>query len=832
MKILLTTILLATASYAFSQTEQEIYLKWDNNQLKIERGDTSSIVLPFTLRFKEANFKQRELKWKNGNIVIPGTTKKFGSDIKLTAEDSGYYKVTLEVNEEKVVSNILGEISLPKNSVTLEISGETITLHYKMINEKEEQYTAGYIYYDALKLADSETPPEKKLEILRAYKVNLDSSDLNPFLKDFIKDSIKKIKTDAQVGGKGGAASFLTNLGNTDVTNFAAGLARFLAERTKDELNEAFFSKMKEQLNAYPELKTAFPKTVSYMDKIETYAYASILNALKDAFEMDMQNLPENLYEIKNMNKGSCNTIDVCDCGKNENCKKNPAKTCTGCKKCKCENRMQKLADFFATQDGHWLALGMYSVKEGIQSTNPAELLKSIVSSTEFDTLKTASKRLHFYGDCNITSAIELSNLISQSLVSRDDKQIWISTSELNSLLNSKTALKIYFGLLLSKELSAENKTVINFYKSDSTTITFGEILIKAHEEYTKYEPQLSSLIKNTYAAYNSTNNAVKKMIAASEKSVETDPQALYDYYRTLTSSLKPVTHNQLLIALVGKDIGASYDKVEKFLNPSVDMAYHISTKKYSAAIYDASILLSVLNDYKIAATDKKGNIEKDTEGKPIKVNYDGFKPITKSFLKYGTLISTVANAQSSDEVKNAIEASVLPVGSSSIKRNSAWSISLNGYVGGYWSYRSNQNQIPILGLSAPIGVNFSKGGLNKWFKGFSSSGNWGGLSANIQIIDLGALVNYYLLKGDTASIPNDFTVRLSNIFAPGFNLCYNFPKTPLSIAWGGQYIPTLYKYEQINGTNQLTPTNAFRMQFSVLVDIPMYNLKVWDFKK
>ena len=822
MKILLTTILLATASYAFSQTKQEIYLKWDNNQLKIERGDTSSIVLPFTLRFKEANFKQRVLKWKNGNIVIPGTTKIFGSDIKLTAEDGGYYKVILEVNEEKVVSNILGEILLPKNSVTLEISGKPITLHYKMIkkdvanklvNEKEEQYTAGYIYYDAMALVSNKIPDSTKLKIYTAY--GYIGTDDNPYLQPFYKkiSSTHILPTDA--------ASFLTNLGNTDVTNFAAGLARFLAERTKDELNEAFFSKMKEQLNAYPELKTAFPKTASYMDKIETYAYASILNALKDAFEMDMQNLPVNLYNIKSLTDGDCDKIAICG---------NRKDTCD--KYFDCTERLKRLADFFTKQDGHWLALGMYSVKEGIQSTNPAELLKSIVSSTEFDTLKTASSRLHFYDDYNITSSIELSNLISQSLVSRDDKQVWISTSELNSLFNSKTALKIYFGLLLSKELSAENKTVINFYKSDSIKITFGDILIKAHKDYTKYEPQLSSLIKNTYAAYNSTNNAVKKMIAASEKSVETDPQVLYDYYKTLTSSLKPVAHNQLLIALVGKDIGTSYDKVEKFLNPSADIAYHITTKKYSAAIYDASILLSVLNDYKIAATDKKGNIIEDTDGKTIIVNYDGFKPITKSFLKYGTLISTVANAQSSDEVKNAIEASVLPVGSSSIKRNSAWSISLNGYVGGYWSYRSNQNQIPILGLSAPIGVNFSKGGLNKWFKGFSSSGNWGGLSANIQIIDLGALVNYYLLKGDTASIPNDFTVRLSNIFAPGFNLCYNIPKTPLSIAWGGQYIPTLYKYEQINGTNQLTPTNAFRMQFSLLVDIPMYNLKVWDFKK
>jgi len=559
---------------------------------------------------------------------------------------------------------------------------------------------------------------------------------------------------------------------------------------------------MKEQLNAYPELKTAFPKTASYMDKIETYAYASILNALKDAFEMDMQNLPANVYEIKNLNPSKCSFIS-----------KDKLKT-------SCEERMTKLKTFFESQDGRWVGLGMYTAKEAIASTNPSNLLKSVVESGELKVLKDSSKAKLIYDDYNVIASIELSNLISQSLVSTDEKQVYINTSQLSSLFKTKDAFKVYLGLLLAHEQKSESK--IDFFNKNDSLITFETMLIEKYNKYQEFE----SLVKNVHSAFNSANNAVKKMIAASEKSVETDPQALYDYYRTFTSSFKPIANSPLLKTITGKDIGAKYEKVEQFLNPAVDIAYHISTKKYSAAIYDASILLSVLDTFKTKEDRKFLCMKLSPKEKML------FKPVTKSFVKYGTLISTVANAQTSEEVKNAIEASVLPVGSSSIKRNSAWSISLNGYVGGYWSYQSNQNQIPIMGLSAPIGVNFSKGGLNKWFNGFSSSGNWGGLSANIQIIDLGALVNYYLLKGDTASIPNDFTVRLSNIFAPGFNLCYNFPKTPLSIAWGGQYIPTLYKYEQINGTNQLTPTNAFRMQFSLLVDIPMYNLKVWDFQK
>jgi hypothetical protein len=119
------------------------------------------------------------------------------------------------------------------------------------------------------------------------------------------------------------------------------------------------------------------------------------------------------------------------------------------------------------------------------------------------------------------------------------------------------------------------------------------------------------------------------------------------------------------------------------------------------------------------------------------------------------------------------------------------------------------------------IGFNISKG--------FSKVRNGGSLGLNIQIIDLGALVNYYLIKGDTASLPNEFNVRLSNILAPGFNFCYNVPKTPLTIVWGGQYIPVLY---EIDPKNELTPVNSWRWHLSLLIDIPLINLKVWDYNK
>jgi hypothetical protein len=794
---------LFVSAFAFSQGSNITYDLQGANPTTTDA--TTNLKLPLKLMFTD-KFNDKSIKFtsEDGTQTLALNNAKFG--IGDLTKDGSTNQFVITINQDRTVNP--GDEKINADKFTLQIEQSKIPLSLLVIHDdkidgtkKDEEYEAGYVYYDVMKLLDKNSNDKLKLSILGSYGVDKTTVKDNPYLKAIFTELYNKGLPED------GGGTLLSTLGNADVTYFAEGLARFLAERTKEELNEAFFNKMKEQLNTYPELKTAFPKTVSFLDQIETFSYASILNSLRDAFEMDVQNLPENLYNIKGLTDGDCDKVAIC--GKEKNCDNFT----------ECQARLKKLSEFFASQDGRWVALGMLSLKEGIKADNPATLLKTIATSTEFSDLKTTSTTNKKYDDYNVASSVELSNLISQSFISKDDNHVWISTAQLNSLLNSKMAMKVYLGLLLSKELSAETKTIISFYKTDNSQITFGTILQEAYKDYKKYEPQVSSLIKNTYASYNATNNAVKKMIAASGKSVDVDPQALYDYYTTLTTSLKPVAHNPLLIAIVGKDIGIAYDKVEKFLNPSVDMAYHISTKKYSAAIYDASVLLSALNDYKITTTNKKGKTKEE--------KYDGFKTVTKSFIKYGTLISTVANAQSSEEVKQALDASVLPVGSYSIKRKTNWSMSINSYVGAFWSYSNtatSKDYLPALGLAAPIGFNISKG--------FSKTGNCGGLSLNLQILDVGALVNYYLLKGDTATIPNDFKVRLSNIFSPGFNLSYNIPKTPLSFTWGGQYIPTLYKYEQINGVNELTPTNAWRWQISLLVDIPMYNLKVWDFKK
>lgn len=819
MKKIIIIPLLLFSVYAFSQGSNITYILQGANPATTD--STTNLKLPLKLVFTD-KFNGKNIKFmsEDGTQPLALNNAKFGfGDLTKDGETNQFVII---INQDRTVDP--GGEKINEDKFILQIEQTEIILSLRPVesmgetgnSKKDEAYEAGYIYYDALKLTEKlkNNPNDKSIaEILKAYGIDAFNIDNNPYINDVFGNYF-----DGRPQG-GGAVPFLTNLGNIDVTYFAEGVARFLAERTKEELNEVFFNKMKEKLNAYPELKTAFPNTASFLNVIETYSYANVIQTLKQAFETDVQNLPENLYKIKNLKEGDCDKVAICgensknDCDDFENCKA----------------RLIELSKFFTTQNGRWIGLGMFTLRESFQSSNPADLFDKISISDELKGIKHYSLDSSKYDNYNVASSIELANLISYSLRSKQDNQIWITSRQLDSLINIKNAFKVYLGLLLAYEQMGKARVL--FYKSKQDSITFGEILKEAYKTYAKHEPDLKSLIKNSQTAFNAANNAVKKIIAGTEKSTEIEPQVLYNYYRTLTRSLKPIAHNKILSEFTRiNTIDSVYDKIEMFLNPSVDIAYHISTKMYSAAIYDASILLNSLNDYKIITRDRKAITKEE--------NYNEFKTVTNSFVKYGTLISTVANAQSSDEVKQAIEASVLPVGSSSIKRKSAWSISVNGYVGGFYGkahsisadtvMNKSKNKLDTIttkvsyrtfGLYAPIGISFNRGFKCGW-----------GVSFTAQVLDLGALVDFYLTEGDQAALPNDFKVKLADILSPGIQLAINFPKTPLTLMGGIQYVPALSNKSQIV-SNTLSPM-AWRGQVALLVDIPMYNLKVWDFKR
>ena len=799
MKTLFTTVMLTLLAASAYPQEPAVQFSVVNNKQQVSVGD---LQLPLRLTFaKEFDGKSVEILSADGSrtVALSGAKLGRGQTVGPNPDDS----FSIDIAEDHKVNP--GDEVVEKGGFQLRLDGSVYPMKLDPTPRVPdvvgagggstpypaavpEEYVPGYVYYDAMRLKSGISDKEQA-RILAAYGITADNIGSNPYLDDAFKSAF--VGSDAQVG----FTSLLGAIGSKDVTPFAAGLGRFLAQRFKEELNEAFFRKMKDKLNAYPELNTVFPKSSAVLGKFETYSYASVLQILRDAFETDMRTLPENLYDVKSLNAKNCRERSL---GKKDS---------TACGK-----RLSALETFFTEKlEGKWVGLGLLAVKEAFASSDPASTINGIATSPDIDSLAVFCKKNKYLDHYNVAASIKLANLISQSLVSKEEGEVWVGRNELRALFGDQNKARVFVGLILAKEMYSKNK--IQFCTATSECQPFDSTLIKADRDAGTFS-NILAMIKQAHEVLDASNVVAKRVMAASGNGVEPSVDGLYGYYRTLTSALSTIVHSDLL--KTHTDIVTAYKKATLLLEPAMDLVYHVSIEDYGVAIYDA---VQLLHNTKVSALND---------------------PAAKTFLKYGTLVGTMAAAKTSDEMKKALEASALPLGSSSIKRNSAGSISLNAYVGAYYGWGKvtrldtvrntstleldtvpRSEQVVSYGLYAPIGFSFCRG----FGKG------WGG-SLTLQVLDLGALVNFYLLEGDEALLPEDFEVRLSSIFAPGVQLGLNFPRTPISLLGGVQYVPALRDVDQITSSVPITEFNATRWHISLVVDLPMLNLHVRDFKE
>lgn len=179
-------------------------------------------------------------------------------------------------------------------------------------------------------------------------------------------------------------------------------------------------------------------------------------------------------------------------------------------------------------------------------------------------------------------------------------------------------------------------------------------------------------------------------------------------------------------------------------------------------------------------------------------------------------LLAQFATVSSAPEMESLLNSYALPIGSASIKRRSRTNWSINSYVGftagreTAFGKESRQTKTNI-GLSAPVGLSWSFRAGKQSFSLFASA------------IDLGSMVNARL-GNDTTSYSN---LRLEHFLAPGIGLFYNWKNTPLSLGLHYCFIPNLrtIRYQDNTATVTETNRNVTRLNFSLLVDIPLFNL-------
>jgi hypothetical protein len=143
-------------------------------------------------------------------------------------------------------------------------------------------------------------------------------------------------------------------------------------------------------------------------------------------------------------------------------------------------------------------------------------------------------------------------------------------------------------------------------------------------------------------------------------------------------------------------------------------------------------------------------------------------------------LLAQLAQANNTQEAYAAIDNLADPVGSYRIKREHAFSISLNAYGGLFIGHEdidgvTTESKITNYGLAGLVGVGFNLGRLRKTDRSPS-------LSLFLSAIDVSALVSYRVEDNDDTQLAE---LEWKDVFSPGAHAVFGFVKSPVCLAFG-----------------------------------------------
>jgi hypothetical protein len=410
-----------------------------------------------------------------------------------------------------------------------------------------------------------------------------------------------------------------------------------------------------------------------------------------------------------------------------------------------------------------------YAMKDGVFAAGQAYLAaRNGVRVTDFiNELGESDEIWRTNGGQSISHLLQL---FSNAFTSPEGSvHVWLTGQELKDLdpkqFNYNLIQQFFYGLLLQQFMAQkELKDLVATLKSD-----------KACQEFIRRIYNFIDLGQRINVLSVSIHDTAKE--PTFEKTIRTTKQAL--------DLLKEV--NDIASAL----FNSRFLPPNVFLNANsvIEIANYVEQKKYVEA---GSIVINYILVKKQLKPDELR-----------KINF---------FLQ-------LANIKDEKSFENFMISYAAPIGSSSLKRNASCNLSLNGYVGinfgNEWirnSTTGTNNNSTYFGVTAPIGLTLS----------FlpSDCGTW---SATLHLIDLGSLVNARL-KGDSTNYSN---LRFDQFFSPGIGIGYNFKGTPVTVMANGNWLFNLRDIQYKDSKAIITETNknVFRMNLSILIDIPFITL-------
>lgn len=640
-------------------------------------------------------------------------------------------------------------------------------------------------YYDALKLRkyisdDKKLAPSDSLEkdtILSIFKLYNYSDTINPFLTPFKSEGEGFSKREVEKGSLN-LSSIIGSVAGLDVTTIANGVAMLMIDRAKQELTVTFFNRFKKFAEDNPEFKVLFPKTTDNLKNLLAYKYPEMLPALRTGFYADLNKITYNLDDVLELPRY------------NEMLKKFP--------EIKITIRSIRLIHELESGESH-----------------PAEIITKFADFEEWEEASSSN------GFKNFKSSVKLAAIFSNSLryipdPAKKEKEVkaWISIKQIRELVKDPITFRIYLGLVYQLVVMDD----ITWYKTTNKplkteSISFATLMEKQKDNLFLFENKLTKFIE--------LSETVDKLVDTLKyKKEEKIALKTEDYYSYINASLDIVDYGFSIAGLFDQNLDiAQYTLIARKSN---DLYRHIYKKEFTQALSNSMDILEG-----VTAMIKGGG---DTaHKKSLKLLTEVIPKLTK----YGLFMANIASTDKPEEIRDILDNAILPVGSSSIKKNTDFNVSVQSYLGAYGfsnpakSSTGNGNAwTDKFGVFAPIGISVSHG-FNK-----GPGRNCGSLSLFAVLFDLGAIVDYQLKKDSVTNssgttqeeITKNYKIKLGQIISPGAYVVYGFfGNIPLSLGFGAQYGPGLSKIEASGKTVFNNP--QWRWNAFLAIDIPFFNL-------
>jgi hypothetical protein len=564
--------------------------------------------------------------------------------------------------------------------------------------------------------------------------------------------------------------------------NIINGFVNFLITAAKKEIKLSFFDQLKSLFDneKYPELKTLFPETYSYISGLDDIDLNEAFTALQTPIKTDLKNVLSNVKGLLSLEK--YRTLIKSD----EKLK--PLVLLTGVLDVFNQLVIIKERNITAVVD-HMFQDKIYLDADYIMK--PVEV---------FNSVSTLSKNFSY-----LPSIVFKSKELSDS---------WIDIETFNSYGKDETFRKL-FKFYLQK----------NIYGT-----TFPQAPTVSNDDITLYKKTINALreLGAAWSSYTASKNLVAadpgdKTVGSNANKAVVDEKSLSQVltgFRNLisvTSSFMETNNAAGYSALK-----PGFELATAITGSSAKIAGFISNENYPLAVLEVSRLVwEQLNkrheQLAQAKKNAKGKEKEDVKTQLSALDDFNIYGTKEKLLRYGLFLANIATADNSDEVSKAIETFALPPGSSRVKKINKVTLGLNAYVGYSYSF-NNLDKYPYLkkresAVTAPLGLDlsFGLGRKVKWYMGVGAT-----------ILDVGAIFSYKV-KNDSTTVSD---INFANIFSPGIKGHLGFPlfkngwNIPITLSGGYQWGPRIKAVDNLKVST--LPELVGRWQLCLAIDIPI----------